>query len=65
MPGRGYNLATSSYVAICSRSKSSFSAVSYIIFLVLGLDAQRGDFGDWLQVNTGKAETEQSPTATK
>lgn len=55
-PGLGYNLATSSYVAISSRSKSSFSVSSYMIFLVLGLDAQRGDFGDWLHASTGKAE---------
>ena len=34
-PGRGYNLHTSSYVAIISLSKSSFSSRSYIIFLVL------------------------------
>lgn len=34
-PGLGYNLHTSSYVAIISLSKSSFSSRSYIIFLVL------------------------------
>lgn len=37
-PGRGYNLATSSYVGIISLSKSSFSFISYIIFLTLGVD---------------------------
>lgn len=35
-PGRGYNFDTSSYVAISSRSKSSFSSKLYIIFLVFG-----------------------------
>lgn len=27
-----------------------------MIFLVLGLVAQRGDLGDWLHASTGKAE---------
>lgn len=33
VPGRGKSLATSSYVTISSRSNSSFSVRSYIIFL--------------------------------
>lgn len=37
-PGRGYSLATSSYVGIISRSKSSFSLMSYMIFLTFGMD---------------------------
>lgn len=56
-PGRGYSLATSSYVAICSRSKSSFSVKSYMIFLVLGwrqeelllLAGRRGEPGGVVQ----------------
>lgn len=39
-PGRGYNRATSSYVGIISRSKSSFSVMSYIIFFTFGVDLQ-------------------------
>lgn len=39
-PGLGYKRATSSYVGIISRSKSSFSVMSYIIFLTFGVDLQ-------------------------
>lgn len=58
MPGLGYSFATSSYVAICSLSKSSFSAVSYIIFFVFGADAQCGLFGDWLQDKPSMGDAE-------
>lgn len=39
-PGRGYKRATSSYVGIISRSKSSFSVMSYMTFFTLGVDLQ-------------------------
>ena len=38
LPDLGNSLATSSYVAISSLSKSSFSVTSYMIFFVLVLD---------------------------
>lgn len=66
-PGLGNNFATSSYVGISSRSKSSFSVQSYIIFLILDREEQWGD--DWSEdlqpvkeAREGeKAETRHSP----